>query len=110
MFVRACRKRDDLEEHYRVCTHRSVDCEHCKEEIKCSQLKSHHDEECPEGEVDCPFKVYGCDVVGLKRKDARSHKVDYVRKHAKRIDSWLEGERKTVIALRSVRRMRRMLM
>ena len=71
-------ERCETDEHLKKCPLRREQCEYCAEEVQASKANQHislcpiH----PDGEVSCPYKEVGCDVLGIKRKNLDVHLAD----------------------------------
>ena len=78
-------ERCETDGHLKKCPLRRERCEYCGEEVQASGANRHialcprH----PDGEVSCPYKELGCDVLGIKRKDLDTHLADYSISHQK---------------------------
>ena len=71
-------ERCETDEHLKKCPLRREQCEYCGEEVQASKANRHislcpiH----PDGEVSCPYKEVGCDVLGIKRRNLDVHLAD----------------------------------
>ncbi|XP_078505855.1 TNF receptor-associated factor 5 [Lissotriton helveticus] len=100
--------RKDLNEHLQChCKFREETCDHCKQSMVAVNLKTHvenycvsypvscpnkctkvlpraeiddHLSMCPEADIECPFKNYGC-LVKEKRGNIQKHEETFLRKH-----------------------------
>ena len=71
-------ERWETDEHLRKCPLRREQCEFCGEEVEASKANRHialcpiH----PDGEVLCPYKELGCDVLRIQKKNLDTHLAD----------------------------------
>ena len=78
-------ERWETDEHLRKCPLRRERCEFCGEEVEASKANRHialcprH----PDGEVLCPYKELGCDVLRIQRKNLDTHLADNSIGHQK---------------------------
>ena len=78
-------ERWETDEHLKKCPLRRERCEFCGEEVEASKANRHialcprH----PDGEVLCPYKELGCDVLGIQRKNLDTHLADNSIGHQK---------------------------
>ena len=71
-------ERCETDEHLKKCPLRREQCEYCGEEVQASKANQHISL-CPihlDGEVSCPYKEVGCDVLGIKRRNLDAHLAD----------------------------------
>ena len=78
-------ERWETDEHLKKCPLRGERCEFCGEEVETSKANRHialcprH----PDGEVLCPYKELGCDVLRIQRKNLDTHLADNSIGHQK---------------------------
>ena len=78
-------ERWETDEHLKKCPLRGERCEFCGEEVETSKANRHialcprH----PDGEVLCPYKELGCDVLKIQRKNLDTHLADNSIGHQK---------------------------
>ena len=78
-------ERRATDEHLRKCPLRRERCEFCGEEVETSKANRHialcpiH----PDGEVLCPYKELGCDLLRIRRKNLDTHLADNFIGHQK---------------------------
>jgi hypothetical protein len=65
-------KQSGLQEHVEHCQARPVECEYCQEAMTIGDLDLHVDE-CPESNVTCSLKQYGCQWEGRRAEFETSH-------------------------------------
>ena len=71
-------ERWETDEHLKKCPLRREKCEFCGEEVEASKANRHialcpkH----PDGEVLCPYKELGCDLLRIQRKNLDTHLAD----------------------------------
>ena len=69
--------------HQNICPKRVTKCDYCGQEVQASETNAHITlcQTHPDGEVTCPYKEMGCDVVGIKRKHLDAHLTENVLSH-----------------------------
>ena len=78
-------ERWETDEHLKKCPLRRERCELCGEEVEASKANRHialcprH----PDGEVLCPYKELGCDLLRIQRKNLDTHLADNSIGHQK---------------------------
>ena len=64
-----------VEQHYDECLEYQVPCpKNCNVDLKRKLIGSHLDKECPNMEVECPYKMFGCERE-LLRRELEEHKI-----------------------------------
>ena len=72
----------EMVEHVKVCGKVEVLCElGCGTRVRRESILFHLESECPKESVVCPYEKYGCEVVGLKRRELKKHLEDNWRTH-----------------------------
>ena len=72
----------EMVEHVKVCGKVEVLCElRCGKRMLRESILCHRESECPKESVVCPYEKYGCEVVGLKRRELKQHLEENWRTH-----------------------------
>ncbi|XP_041353726.1 TNF receptor-associated factor 5-like [Gigantopelta aegis] len=66
-----------MSNHEKECQHRQTKCRRCGQTFAISQARQHEENDCPEGQIPCPFV---CEVSRIKRKELIEHLMSCTRR------------------------------
>jgi len=74
--------RSDLARHQDTCDMRPAPCPNGCGAVCIIRDQQQHNNSCPEMTIQCPFLDFGCEEVGLKRRDFARHQAEWASPHS----------------------------